>query len=814
MKSEKRKRHLMKCDITVQVERGGVRQAVRGVLHRSARRSDLSRWRKVKGHLLDGGRSLLAFASGLLLASLYGVTALFLQKQPLWLCVYTTLTVAAMAAFGMGLSASVRADVSVLLPSLCSGHGRKFLFFLFVSVLLNGPLTNTLENTERAAASLLCGAELAANQTQELMQRAATPLFSVLDRIREISSNAHAVAGRVQDFFDTLTDSVRHVARTLRNVLHFLVHIGDVCNATLGSPYKKCRAVFAEARADCSDLLGEFNFLCDIVDSFLPLCGLARAGELFCTIPSYIASHLRKRLAAPAVAVFERMKREFDFNISASVTFDVDANISRSLQQVSQDIMDEFSSELQVFQKLSEPLVYGGLVLLACSFMRAVWYRRRYLRELDFDNFYITAQFEEIDRQVTSRGGASVLPITRREAGTYITPLSFHLTARERRVVLVGVASVFRHLVMGGLLVALDFLVFWMLDQVQHQVKGDVVARAPVTVAVQVNGSGYASDIFRDLVTSFDFLQRGNVTVISRKCLLEPSEPDYFTCFILGLLLGLALLVSVTAGFVQRCRRLVCASYHPERELERIRFLRQQILDQRREVGRALRRSAARSRADRGGGGGRKSCLQTLLLRLPGGFHLSHLLGLSSVSCLSCGEVLRQDEENMAACEVPQCPGVYCRPCFHSLGNTCVVCTRPLTCQEDSEDELGSSDDEEQLNSTHITDRKLIRRMVSTATCRKPAEGSESQMRTVKDEGESDSRALINVHSELSEADMTCQGRPASDNSDAGSTKTNSLQTVIIHRPDCPQDLQDSPGPSRTLQDLVPNPMTENSLLV
>lgn len=33
-----------------------------------------------------------------------------------------------------------------------------------------------------------------------------------------------------------------------------------------------------------------------------------------------------------------------------------------------------------------------------------------------------------------------------------------------------------------------------------------------------------------------------------------------------GFLLGLALLVSLTGGFVRRCRRLVCASYHPERE--------------------------------------------------------------------------------------------------------------------------------------------------------------------------------------------------------------------------------------------------------
>lgn len=52
--------------------------------------------------------------------------------------------------------------------------------------------------------------------------------------------------------------------------------IGDVCNTKLGSPYRKCRVLFTQARADCSELLGDFNFLCDIVDGFLPLCSLAR----------------------------------------------------------------------------------------------------------------------------------------------------------------------------------------------------------------------------------------------------------------------------------------------------------------------------------------------------------------------------------------------------------------------------------------------------------------------------------------------------------------------------------------------------------
>ncbi|XP_034466507.1 DC-STAMP domain-containing protein 2 [Hippoglossus hippoglossus] len=778
MKTEERKRRLMKTDITVHVAGGGVMHTVRGVLSRLAGRSRLCSWRKVKGHLLEGEWSLAGFVCGLVLGSVFGATALFLQKQPLWFCVYTMVAVAFTAAFGMGLSAGVRANIMVMLPSLCSARGRHFLLFLFVSVLLSGPIANIFENTERAAASLMCGAELAANQTQELMQRATTPLSSALDKIREISTNAYSVTERVTNFIHALTDGVQHIARTLRNVLHFLTDIGDVCNAKLGTPYRKCRAVFTEARVECSHLLGDFSALCDIVEGFMPLCNIARAGEFFCIIPSYIANHLKKRLAAPIVAAFEKMKQEFEFNISASVTFDLDNNSSKSLQQMSQDIMDEVSSDLQVFQKLGGPLKYGGLFLLAISFLRAVQYRRRYLRELNFDNIYISSQFEEFDQQVTSGGGVSVLPITRREAKTYITPLSWHLSSGEWRVVLVGVVSVIKYLLVGSLLVALDFLVFWILDQVGHQLTGDVVARAPVTVTVQVNGSGFASDIFRDLVASFNILQGGNVTVISRKCLLEPSEPNYNTCVTLGFLLGLTLLVSLIGGFVQRCRRLICASYHPGREQERAQFLHQQIFSQRTAEGEALRKSAVRNLAEEEGGGegGRGSRLRTFLLRLPGG---AHLLGLSSpVTCLACGEVVKSEDNNMVVCHFAHCAGVYCRPCFHSLRNMCVVCMRPLTFQDDSEEELDSSDDEQRslcsaaLNSRHVTDTWMTRR-VAAATRRGRTERSEGGDRAKDDGGHK-----VNSDSELSEADMTYQYQTGSDESDSDACFQSTPTTI------------------------------------
>ncbi|KAF7226476.1 DC-STAMP domain-containing protein 2 isoform X1 [Nothobranchius furzeri] len=812
MGGEEERRKLLKSDVTIQVVRGGATQKVTGVLLRSGGRPHLRRGRELRAHLVQAGRSLMAFFVGLLLVSLYGAMTLFLQNQPLWFCVYSTVALAGLVAFGMGLSAGVRTDVMVMLPSMCSARGRNLLLLLFVSVLISGPVKNTMENMERAASSLVCGAELAANQTQELMQRAATPFLSVIDKVRKISSNAYAIKGRVQNFISALTESIRHVARTLRNVLHFLVDIGDICNDKLGTPYRKCRAVFAEARSDCNNLLGEFNFLCDIVDGFLPLCNIARAGEFFCIIPSYVAAHLKQRLADPTVAAFKKMMQEFDFNITSSVRYNMDANSSSSLQQVSQEIMAEISSDLQMFEKLRNPLMYGGLVLLGLSFLRAVQYRRRYLRKLSFDNFYIDSQFKDLDQHMTLEGGASVLPLTRREARTYITPLSFQLSHKERRAVLVGVVSVFKHLMIGCLLVALDFLVFWILDQVYHQVKGDVFTRAPVSVAIRVNGSGYASDIFRDLVASFNILQGGNITVISRKCLMELSEPSYTSCFLLGFLSGLALLLSLTGGYMQRCRRLICAWYHPERERERIRFLHQQILNQRRAVGRVLRMSALRNQADREEAGA-AGCLQTLLTRLPGGrVLLPHLqVLLSPVTCLTCGDVLRSKDEDTITCDVPKCSGVYCRPCFHNLGNKCVICIRPLTFEEDCEEELDSSDDE-QLNlwsaapkSPDMTDscsRILMRRRISTPTHRRPVDHSARGVRTDgNDGGQTDS----STDSELSEADVTFQEQlEPNDSNTYLSTFTSedfhiqdeTLVSVCVHTPDHPSDLHNLPEPS------------------
>lgn len=105
------------------------------------------------------------------------------------------------------------------------------------------------------------------------------------------------MADQVRKFFRSIMDGVKHVARALRNVWYWLLHIGDVCNSELGNPYVKCARVFDDAKDSCMKVIPQAYHLCYVLMPFkLVLCGLASAVQVFCIIPKYIQPFLRETI--------------------------------------------------------------------------------------------------------------------------------------------------------------------------------------------------------------------------------------------------------------------------------------------------------------------------------------------------------------------------------------------------------------------------------------------------------------------------------------------------------------------------------------
>ncbi|XP_058016717.1 DC-STAMP domain-containing protein 2 [Ahaetulla prasina] len=686
-------------------------------------------------------RSLGGFALGMTLSAAYGALVIFGQGYSIWYCLLSTITLAIVLGLGMAFSFKVRVTVLLMLPQFFSKEGKMVLILLAFGMAMEGPFANIIRNFNRSADTVSCGAELALNQTAEMLQRAREPLINALKKIKDIARKAKVVGDRVRKLFRSVMDAVRHVAHCMRNVWYFLLHMGDVCNEEMGRPYQKCVRIFDSAKDRCERAVPFLSFLCHIVLLFKYLCGLANILLVFCVIPEYIVPFLRRKVAEPVVAMLNRVRAEFEFNITTIHQYEVSVNASKKLSEVAFDIMEEVSERLQPVREAVGLFGYMSTLVMLYMYLGALLYRKHYLHEDSFDNIYITESFLEMDavRRKTKR--PSVLPLSPKESTKYIRPTSLVLPRKEQIAYALALARICRQFILVILLIVGDFSVYWLFDLVRYHLVGEITARAPVLTTITVNGSGYTSELYRDLVSSFDVLQEGNISVVSPKCRLHPSEPDYNGYLVIGLMYGICFFSALFGTYIQRMRRVLCAWYYPSRERERVCYLYNTILTRRTKLMSAVVRAVRQNSADEGhqnillvfASNGQRPANHNPVDKLtekphenrvvfffspfacPSFTHfltnahmplvschrfrlcrwLVKILGVHEAYCMGCGKIQRwADGEDFVTCITPACRGIYCPECYRILNNTCSICMAPLTYQGDIDEEIDSSDEE------------------------------------------------------------------------------------------------------------------------
>ncbi|NWV27007.1 DCST2 protein, partial [Origma solitaria] len=546
-------------------------------------------------------RSLGGLTLGLALASLYGALVLLVQGHNVWYCLSITVFLGAALGLGMAFSMKTRMIVLLALPHFFTKEGKMLIMVLALCLTVQGPGTNLLHNVSQIAKALSCGAELAQNQTIERLQRAKEPLLNFQNKIKEIGQNAKVVGDRVRKFVRSITDSTRHVARSLRNVWLWLANVGNVCNRELGSPQGSCIRYMDKAKDSCERALPIFFHICYVVLSFKVLCHFAdTSAAVFCTIPRYIQAFVRRNVAAPLTASLDRVRAEFEFNISVVHHFNVSLDTSKSLGEVSADMMEAVRRHMEPYHRALEYFSYISFLAILYLCYQAIRYRRRYLRDDTFDNVYITRRFVELDLRCAEQGRPTVLPLSALERGRYIPPGALWLSKTERRQYGLQLFRFLRHVLLGLSIILADYSIFWLLDLFRHQLSTEIIARAPSMMTISVNGTGYTSEIFQDLVSAFNALQEGEVSVLSQACLIQPVEPDHSTYITIGILYGVWLFIAIFGSYMARLRRAVCAAYFPSREQERLAFLHNIIRARREWVVFALRQAGTRRLADTG----------------------------------------------------------------------------------------------------------------------------------------------------------------------------------------------------------------------
>ena len=310
----------------------------------------------------------------------------------------------------------------------------------------------------------------------------------------------------------------------------------------------------------------------------------------------------------------------------------------------------------------------------------------------NFDNCWITNDFEDHDEE--HREEDQLLPLGFFERRSYLYTSSLRLTKTETTRLIRSVMALVGTLTSTGTVFFVDYTFTLALKALRVFIKqtADYAQLGQVRLKVygateDPNDMTIMASLFQEVADAFQ--QQDNVAEsvdTLNDCFGEPSEMRPQFRIMWSVFSALLILNAITAPWVSRLRRAICAQFRPERERQRINWLRMSILMTR-------GKSYARRLQAYFQWTSKNGMFGWLCRQVTGKTHFRCVL------CLIAGSM--DDAEKFLPCVTPGCNAQYCVECLPFLDNTCTRCRLHIV-RVDGDDEDDVSDDDGETNKTRI----------------------------------------------------------------------------------------------------------------
>lgn len=223
--------------------------------------------------------------------------------------------------------------------------------------------------------------------------------------------------------------------------------------------------------------------------------------------------------------------------------------------------------------------------ILAFVFLKIILdsqnYQDKYLRDIEFDNFYITKYFKKIDARRHAQDKHTLLPLKKIERKKLVDPLNLTPLAKEREQLLGQTFKLLLEMITATTFVLLDRLFYEALDLVRRHAKIDYTQIGHHDIKLQVKGTGMIANLLRSVVRGFNVKKRIKYVRSNAQCLPQPYLlPNYYLYKIYGIYFLVWILIWLQA-YIQRFRRVICAYFYRKREKKRVLFLYNESLKRR-----------------------------------------------------------------------------------------------------------------------------------------------------------------------------------------------------------------------------------------
>ncbi|XP_023126280.2 E3 ubiquitin-protein ligase DCST1 isoform X2 [Amphiprion ocellaris] len=483
----------------------------------------------------------------------------------------------AVCAAGGALSSYFRCSILLMFPSMLGSRGRTYLMLLILSVLYTGPISNIQHNAESAALTLSCNLDLQLHHGRLLWREAIKPFILVTQQLMDDKDEFESETLSVNEKFQSIRDEIvlqygydrfEPSGRANSTQDQFAAKTVLQCDRVVNQGIQRCADWFSSRWEACLEAIPvpvinhilcipmKFHFLCDVMRVMTPWCREhipveGNFGQLFDQLNSSVEQLSREFIAELSVQEHEEQG-----------VLDGALPADNFTQAVKRSFNDLTAAMEQVFNVLQLLLSFTFITM----FTQAIGYLRSYMRDINFDNTYITTYFRQIDARRRRAGKRFLLPLKKSEKKEFIYPWSLKIHAEELQQVTSGLFQVMFVSLLSVILLAVDFSLFHVLDIVSRHTISQFNLTSSHQVDFRVDGDTIMGRLLRTMVSAFNSSSSLDVTSDNSAV----SSDVYISC---ACCVALLLLFSCLQVYSNRLRRVIAAFYHPKREKKRVLFL-------------------------------------------------------------------------------------------------------------------------------------------------------------------------------------------------------------------------------------------------
>lgn len=467
---------------------------------------------------------------------------------------------------------------------MLGSRGRAYLMLLILSVLYTGPVANIQRNAESAALTLSCNLDLQLNHSKLLWREAIKPFILVtqelMDDKDELQSDTLSVNQNFQNIRDEVIlqygyDRFERGGSGNNTQEEFAAKTVMQCDSVVNEGIQRCVNWFNRRWQECIDAIPvpvinlilcvpmKFHFLCDVMRVMTPWCREnipveGNFGQLFDQLNSSV----------------DQLSREFRTELSVEeqqqqAVLDGDLPGDEFTQAVKRSFQDLTATMEQVFNVLQLLLSFTFITM----FTQAISYLISYMRDINFDNTYVTTYFKQIDARRRRAGKRFLLPLKKPERDKFINPCSLKIHSKELKQVMSGLLQVMSVSLLSAVLLAVDYSLFHVLDIVSRHTISQFNLTSSHQVDIRVEGDTMMGRLLRTTFSAFNSSSSLDISRDNSVCVTPPSSLSlsvYISCVCY---VGLLLLLSCLQVYSNRLRRVIAAFYNPKREKKRVLFL-------------------------------------------------------------------------------------------------------------------------------------------------------------------------------------------------------------------------------------------------